>query len=213
MSVINYGAGTVVEAIEGTVPAEEAQVVVSTLHKCKGLEWAKVRIADDFRQPRDPKTGALLPIPKDLAMLGYVAVTRAREVLDTGGLAWVHGHLDALGQRGSGCGVVTTTAPSASACRERPEAQPDGVEARVAELLGLLDELAHQASGPLLSLGADPTAVSRLGRSLAETRESLAAVASATEKVATMAADITGVLSVLTKPPRVAGSRSQLAPK
>ena len=59
-TIDNYGAGTVVDAIEGTVPAEEAQVVVSTLHKCKGLEWAKVRIADDFRQPRDPKTGALL---------------------------------------------------------------------------------------------------------------------------------------------------------
>ena len=192
-TIDNYGAGTVVEAVEGTVPAEEAQVVVSTLHKCKGLEWAKVRIADDFRQPRDSKTGALLPIPKDLAMLGYVAVTRAREVLDTGGLAWVHGHLDALGQPGSGCGVVTN-APSASAGPEPSQAQPDGVEARVQELLGLLDELVRQASGPLLSLGADPTAVSRLGRSLADSAEALVAVASATEKVATMAADITGVL-------------------
>ena len=82
-----YGAGTVIEAIEATVAAADAQLVVSTAHKSKGLEWAKVRIADDFRQPRDPKSGEPLPIPKDMAMLGYVAVTRGRKVLDTGGLA------------------------------------------------------------------------------------------------------------------------------
>ena len=107
-----YGAGTVIEAIEGTVPAADATLVVSTAHKSKGLEWAKIRIADDFRQPRGPKSGELLPIPKDMAMLGYVAVTRGREVLDTGGLGWVHGHLDALGRGASGCAVVTNTPPS-----------------------------------------------------------------------------------------------------
>jgi hypothetical protein len=199
-----YGAGTVIEAIEGTVPAADAQLVVSTAHKSKGLEWAKIRIADDFRQPRDPKSGELLPIPKDMAMLGYVAVTRGREVLDTGGLAWVHGHLDALGQSASGCAVVTTPPigpGSEPQAQPAGDEEPDGVAARVGELLGRvgellgrLDELSGEAIGPLLELGADSIAVARLERSLAESREALAAVASATEKTAIMAADIVGVL-------------------
>jgi len=192
-----YGAGTVIEAIEGTVPAADAQLVVSTAHKSKGLEWAKIRIADDFRQPRDPKTGELLPIPKDMAMLGYVAVTRGREVLDTGGLSWVHGHLDALGQSASGCAVVTTPPigpGSEPQAKPAGDEEPDGVAAQVGELLGRLDELSREAIGPLLELGADSIAVARLERSLAESREALAAVASATETTATMAADIVGVL-------------------
>ena len=192
-----YGAGTVIEAIEGTVPAADATLVVSTAHKSKGLEWAKIRIADDFRQPRDPKTGELLPIPKDMAMLGYVAVTRGREVLDTGGLSWVHGHLDALGQSASGCAVVTTPPigpGSEPQAKPAGDEEPDGVAAQVGELLGRLDELSREAIGPLLELGADSIAVARLERSLAESREALAAVASATETTATMAADIVGVL-------------------
>jgi hypothetical protein len=31
-------------------------------------------------------------------MLAYVAVTRAKDTLDNGGLAWVHGHMDRIGQ-------------------------------------------------------------------------------------------------------------------
>ena len=67
-----------IEAIEGTVPAEAAELVVSTAHKAKGLEWPRVRVAGDFWEPTDPKSGRPLPIARDEAMLAYVAVTRPR---------------------------------------------------------------------------------------------------------------------------------------
>ena len=81
--------------------------------------------------------------------------------------------------------------PQAGPARDE---EPHGVAAQVGELLGRLDELSGEAIGPLLELGADSIAVARLERSLAESREALAAVARATEKTATMAADIVGVL-------------------
>ena len=92
-----YGAGGVVAAIDGTVPERSAQLIVSTAHKAKGLEWGKLRVANDFKEPLDKETGKPLPIPRADAMLAYVAVTRAMDTLDPGGLAWVHEHLAALG--------------------------------------------------------------------------------------------------------------------
>jgi superfamily I DNA/RNA helicase len=96
-----HGAETVVDAIKKAIPAKrkhEAQLVVTTAHKAKGLEWPKVRIADDFKEPLEKETGKPLPIPKEDAMLAYVAVTRAMKTLDNSGLAWVHDHLAELGQ-------------------------------------------------------------------------------------------------------------------
>jgi len=92
-----YGAGEVLGAIKGCVAQRRAKLTVSTAHKAKGLEWSRVRIADDFREPLDMRTGAALAIPAADAMLAYVAVTRAQDTLDTGGLKWVHTHLEALG--------------------------------------------------------------------------------------------------------------------
>gem|GEM_PF-988000 len=92
-----YGAEGVVAAIDGTVPERSAQLIVSTAHKSKGLEWGKVRVANDFKEPLDKETGEQLPIPRADAMLAYVTVTRAMDTLDTGGLAWVHDHFDAIG--------------------------------------------------------------------------------------------------------------------
>jgi hypothetical protein len=91
-----YAPSEVIRAINGTVPADRAELRVSTAHKSKGLEWDRVRIASDFREPLDKVTGQPLPIPREDSMLAYVAVTRAKLVLDTGGLGWVHDHLAAL---------------------------------------------------------------------------------------------------------------------
>jgi hypothetical protein len=67
-----------------------AQTVISTAHKAKGREWDSVRIATDFREPRrDPEHDGEPEIPADVAMLAYVAVTRAKLTLDRAGLAWV----------------------------------------------------------------------------------------------------------------------------
>lgn len=80
-----YGPDMVIHTMDRLVPEQDAQVVVSTAHKAKGREWPRVRIADDFREPKGEGT----PIPRAEAMLAYVAVTRARLQLDPDGLAWI----------------------------------------------------------------------------------------------------------------------------
>ncbi|HET9657586.1 MAG TPA: UvrD-helicase domain-containing protein, partial [Kineosporiaceae bacterium] len=68
-------------------------VVVTTAHKSKGLEWDRVKIGPDFAGPKtDPETGKTeMPSPEELR-LAYVAVTRAKRELDPGSLAWVEGY-------------------------------------------------------------------------------------------------------------------------
>lgn len=68
-----------------------ARVVVSTAHKSKGLEWNRVRIGEDFTkfEPNKDDDGNLGTVDPAEAMLGYVAVTRAKTHLDRDGLAWI----------------------------------------------------------------------------------------------------------------------------
>jgi hypothetical protein len=67
-----------------------AEVVVSTAHKAKGREWPRVQIGSDFPKPGDKRPdGSAVEFTREDAMLAYVAVTRAREQLDPGGLAWI----------------------------------------------------------------------------------------------------------------------------
>jgi len=87
--VDTYGAPAVVRAMENTVPVDQADQTVSTVHIAKGLEWFHVRIADDFREPdTDPRTGEQKPLEAEEARLAYVAVTRAQRHLDASGLDW-----------------------------------------------------------------------------------------------------------------------------
>lgn len=82
----SLGADTVMAAIDGCVPEQGADLVVSTAHKAKGREWDRVLIADDFTEP---DTDAGESIEAQEAMLAYVSVTRAKKVLHRDGLAWV----------------------------------------------------------------------------------------------------------------------------
>lgn len=126
-----YGADEVIRAVDGTVPAERADLRVSTAHKAKGLEWDQVRIGSDFREPLDKTTGEPLPIPREDAMLAYVAVTRAKSVLDNIGLAWVHDHLDALGAPAGDTVDMDLTAPappSAAPLFARPDSTVEGAK-------------------------------------------------------------------------------------
>jgi superfamily I DNA/RNA helicase len=64
-------------------------VVISTAHRAKGLEWDYVVIGDDFPAPKESlKTGELEWPSEEEMRLAYVAVTRARKGLSTGSLAW-----------------------------------------------------------------------------------------------------------------------------
>lgn len=82
-------------AMAGQLTDEDsAETVISTAHKAKGREWDSVRIATDFREPKgDPDKAGDPEVSADLAMLAYVAVTRARLNLDRAGLAWVDRYL------------------------------------------------------------------------------------------------------------------------
>ncbi|WP_199523891.1 UvrD-helicase domain-containing protein [Micromonospora craterilacus] len=91
--VDKYGAEGLLGIVDRLSDERYAEVVVSTAHKSKGREWARVQIASDFPAPKgkegedgekqEPK------VSREDAMLAYVAVTRAKEVLDREGLAWV----------------------------------------------------------------------------------------------------------------------------
>lgn len=64
---------------------ENADVVVSTIHKAKGLEYDRIRIGEDFNAP---KPGSLLS--PETGRLTYVGVTRAKLGLDESALKGLH---------------------------------------------------------------------------------------------------------------------------
>lgn len=111
-----FGAKEVIAAIGGAIPEAYADLVVSTVHKAKGREWDEVRVGADFGGPteRDGEAGR---VSSAEAMLGYVAVTRARLVLDTGGLAWVHDYAAHHG--------IQPDPPPAAGRAEAPQSSPE----------------------------------------------------------------------------------------
>lgn len=63
----------------GTVPIKQAAVILSTVHKSKGLEYPQVRLANDFNLKIED--GKLAGSQEEHHCL-YVAVTRAEQVLE-----------------------------------------------------------------------------------------------------------------------------------
>jgi hypothetical protein len=89
--VDTYGPQQIISAVKRMVDEDQAQVVVSTVHKAKGGEWQRVRIGGGFTPEAGEATGRGLH-PAE-ARLIYVAVTRAREVLDTSGIRWAEAQI------------------------------------------------------------------------------------------------------------------------
>jgi hypothetical protein len=81
----SQGPAMVLRTVEQLSSLNRAEVMVSTAHRAKGLEWGRVVVAPDFRARKTAN------VPRADAMLAYVAVTRAREQLDTSGLPDVPG--------------------------------------------------------------------------------------------------------------------------
>ncbi|MFJ5803694.1 UvrD-helicase domain-containing protein [Streptomyces decoyicus] len=89
--VDTYGPQQIIAAVNRMVDEDQARVVVSTVHKAKGREWNRVRVGDGFTPPADePGPRGLHPAE---ARLIYVAVTRARQELDTTGIQWAEAQL------------------------------------------------------------------------------------------------------------------------
>jgi hypothetical protein len=82
--VDEHGPERIIQLADSLAEESDADVTVSTVHKAKGREWDEVRIAGDFHPPATASD-----VSPDLARLAYVAVTRARLVLDRDGLSWV----------------------------------------------------------------------------------------------------------------------------
>lgn len=87
-----HGPEALLGALNALQSEERASTVVSTCHKAKGREWPTVKVAGDFFHPDSADTSAYEAPPTE-AMVAYVAVTRAREQLDLGGLSWIDDHL------------------------------------------------------------------------------------------------------------------------
>lgn len=98
-----HGTNKILTAVDQLDDEQHADVIVSTAHKAKGREWPTVKIADDFTPPKETDetddTGQPVPGPIDdsEARLAYVAVTRARQQLDRGGLSWIDHHPSGAG--------------------------------------------------------------------------------------------------------------------
>lgn len=110
------GADELIRMADALIPEEATRedgtpaydLTVCTIHKSKGLEWDRVRIAGDAPHPEeDLATGKVtLPSPEQLR-LSYVAVTRGRVQVDLGGLEWIRDWpmeqlLDLAGKRAGG---------------------------------------------------------------------------------------------------------------
>lgn len=78
--VDEFGVEAIVRALDRMPSEAAADVVVSTAHKAKGREWDSVQLAGDFNPAQDRTPG-----PAEFRLL-YVAVTRARMVLDVTGV-------------------------------------------------------------------------------------------------------------------------------
>ncbi|MFE2675720.1 UvrD-helicase domain-containing protein [Streptomyces hygroscopicus] len=87
--VDTYGPDQIIAAVDRLSPEEKAQVTVSTAHKAKGREWPSVRIGKGFMAPSVDDHGLQRALNASEARLIYVAVTRARHLLDTEGIAWI----------------------------------------------------------------------------------------------------------------------------
>jgi len=92
----DYGPDQIIVGLSRAVDEHRADVVVSTAHKSKGREWARVAIQDDFTAPKKDDDGNPGKVQRADAMLAYVAVTRAKLALDRGGLAWVDRYVPEL---------------------------------------------------------------------------------------------------------------------
>ncbi|MFE6891985.1 UvrD-helicase domain-containing protein [Streptomyces sp. NPDC057694] len=87
--VDTYGPQQIIRTVQCMTDEAQARVVVSTVHKAKGREWNRVRIGAGFTQPEDDSPRTVHPAA---ARLIYVAVTRARHLLDVTGIKRLQAH-------------------------------------------------------------------------------------------------------------------------
>lgn len=84
-----YGTNGVQAVAARCVPEGKADYVVSTVHKVKGMEWGKVSL-DPSLVPDEALDQKEAEVSRGELMVGYVAATRAKEVLDVAAVQPFH---------------------------------------------------------------------------------------------------------------------------
>jgi superfamily I DNA/RNA helicase len=84
-----YGTNGVQAVAARCVPETKADFVVSTVHKVKGMEWGKVSL-DPSLVPDQAADQQDVEMSRGELMVGYVAATRAKEVLDVAAVQPFH---------------------------------------------------------------------------------------------------------------------------
>ena len=77
--VDDHGTQVLSQAVNSLTEVNNADYIISTAHKAKGLEWGRVQLDDDFYY--DLTTHGIKISPEELRLL-YVACTRAQGTLD-----------------------------------------------------------------------------------------------------------------------------------
>jgi len=135
------------------------EVVITTAHKSKGMEWPKVALFDDFFKPRvDPNTGdTIMPSPEEMR-LNYVAATRGREEIDPGGLDWIFAYTsDNAGDPNRGSGMqmnMDMAAPSST----DGDADNEALANTVKDTKTRLDEASEQIADTIIKMLEDGVA-------------------------------------------------------
>ncbi|SLH44005.1 UvrD-helicase domain-containing protein [Mycobacteroides abscessus] len=87
-----HGVEELQTAVDALVPEDSADTIVSTAHRAKGRQWESVKISDDYPDGANRRDDHRKNNSKSEAMIAYVAVTRAQQLLDRGGLSWIDQH-------------------------------------------------------------------------------------------------------------------------
>jgi hypothetical protein len=98
--VDTHGPDEILSAVRRLSPEQQANVTVSTAHKAKGREWPSVRIGGGFDEPSVDDDGLQRTLDPAEARLIYVAVSRARDRLDTEGVSWIDDYETAINEQG-----------------------------------------------------------------------------------------------------------------
>lgn len=111
---------------EAERPEGEARVLLCTVHRFKGKEGAHVRLADDLEPFAKRDIDGGIVIDEEAANLDYVAVTRAKALLDLAGFAETFRTSCALAEEHHGrpLTVSVAEAPAAPTTKGAPQEVP-----------------------------------------------------------------------------------------
>lgn len=136
--VDTFKVDVILNALEGMANEANADLTICTAHKSKGMEWNKVKLANDF--PNKAKSN-----DSDLRLL-YVAVTRAKLVLDISSCPFFNGQ-DAMDVSGAIASAKIIEKTPEEKAAEEEAAKKVAEEKAAAQAAGSAPEFTWNKSG------------------------------------------------------------------